>query len=100
MPIMRFKSEEADEFLKQHKGGKKLLSNYLEDPTYNPGTSRIGVNLLKYPYKEFAWLFARILRLESTMFVTRTVIYSMHWALHEKYTIDWGISFQVKSLSS
>jgi hypothetical protein len=28
-PTMQFKSEEANEFLKQHKGGNKLLSNHL-----------------------------------------------------------------------
>jgi hypothetical protein len=76
----------------------------LEDPTCNPGTSRIEVNLLKYPYREFAWLFSRILGLESTMFVTRNVIYAMHYALHEKAIIDWGylisseISFQLNNL--
>jgi hypothetical protein len=61
-PTMRFKNEEADEFLKQHKGGNRFLSNYLEDPTSNPGTSRIEVTSLKYPYKEFAWLFTHIIR--------------------------------------
>jgi hypothetical protein len=90
--------------LKQHKGGNILLRNYLEDPTCNLGTSRIEVNLLKYPYKEFAWLFSRILGLETTMFVTINVIYAMHYALHEKSIIDWGylisneISFQLNNL--
>jgi hypothetical protein len=101
---MRFKSKEADEFLKQHKGGNKFLSNYLEDPTCNPGTSRIEVNSLKYPYREFAWLFAHIIGLESTMFVSRNFIYAMHCALHEKTIMDWGclvlseIFFQLNNL--
>jgi hypothetical protein len=103
-PTMQFKSEEADEFLKQHKGGNKLLNNYLEDLICNPGTSKIEVNLLKYPYKEFAWIFTCILGLETTMSVTINVIYSMDYALHEKTTIDWGyfisseISFQPNNL--
>jgi hypothetical protein len=102
-PTMRFKSQKDDEFMKQHKGGNKLLRNYLEDPTCNPGTSRIEVNLIKYPYREFSWLFARILGLESTVLVTRKVIYVMHYALHEKYIINWRylisseISFQLNN---
>jgi hypothetical protein len=103
---MRFKSEEANEFLKQHKGGNKFLSNYLEYPTCNLVTSRIKVNSLKYPYKEFSWLFAYIISLESTMFVSRNFIYAMHYALHEKIVIDWGylisskISFQLNNLKN
>jgi hypothetical protein len=89
-PTIRFKSEEVDEFMKQHKGENILLRNYLEDPTCNPSTYIIEVNLLKYPYKEFDWLFAHILGLESIMFITRNVIYAMHYALHEKNIIDWG----------
>ena len=106
MPTMRFKSEEVDEFLKQNKGGNKLLSNYLEYPTYNLGTSRIKVNLLKYPYRDFSCRFSRILGLESTMFVTRNVVYGMNYALHEKYIIYWGyiisieIYFQLNNLKN
>jgi hypothetical protein len=46
-PTMWFKSEEADEFMKQHKGGNKFLINYSEYPTCNPRTSKIKVNSLK-----------------------------------------------------
>jgi hypothetical protein len=94
-PTMRFKSEEDDEFMKQHKGWNIPLSNYLEDPTCNPGTSRIKVSSLKYLYKEFSWLFSHIIGLESTMFVTRNVIYVMHYVLHGKAIIG-VISSQVK----
>jgi hypothetical protein len=40
------------------------------------------------------------------MFVTRNVIYDMHYALHEKAIIDWGylflseISFQLNNLKN
>jgi len=60
---MQFKSEEVYEFMKQHKGGNIFLRNCLEDPTFNPGTSKIEANSLEYPYREFAWLFSRILGL-------------------------------------
>jgi hypothetical protein len=76
------------QFFETYKGGNKLLSNYLEDPTCNPGTSKIKVISLKYPYREFAWLFAHIIGLESTMFVSINVIYDMHRALHKKSIID------------
>jgi hypothetical protein len=51
---MWFKGEEANEFMKQHKGGEKFLSNYLVDSGSNPSVSKIEVNSLKYPYKEFS----------------------------------------------
>jgi hypothetical protein len=101
---MRFKNKKVDEFLKKHKGGNRFLSNYLEDPTSNSSTSRIEVTSLKYPYIEFAWLFTHIIGLESTMFISRNVVYALHYALHEKNIIDWGylisneISFQFNNL--
>jgi hypothetical protein len=82
----------------------KFTRNYLEYPTCNPGAFIIEVNSLKFPYREFAWLFARILGLESTMLLSRNVIYAMHYSLHEKSIIDWGyhisneISFQLNNL--
>jgi hypothetical protein len=103
-PTMWFKSKEIDEFLKQHKGGNRLLSNYLEDTTCNPSTYRIEVNSFKYPYKEFSWLFSRILSFKSTMFIIWNVIYVTHYAMHEKSIIDWGylisseISFHLNNL--
>jgi hypothetical protein len=103
-PTMWFKNEEDDEFMKQHKGGNRFLRNYLEDPTSNPKTSRIEVTSLKNLYREFAWLFTHIVGMESTMFISRNVIYSLHYALHEKSIIDWGylisneISFQLNNL--
>jgi len=51
---MRFKGEEANEFLKQHKGGEQILSNYLVDPSNKPSVSKIEVSSLKYPCKDFA----------------------------------------------
>jgi hypothetical protein len=48
---MPFKNEEVEEFLMQHKGGDRFLSNYLEEPTSNPSASRIEVTSLKYPYR-------------------------------------------------
>jgi hypothetical protein len=99
-----FKNEEENEFLKQHRGGEKFLSNYLVDPGSNPSISRIEVTSLKYPYREFAWLFSRIIGLESTASVPRNIIYVLHSSLHEKAIIDWGhlisseVSFQLGNL--
>jgi hypothetical protein len=74
----------------------------LEDPTNNPRTFRIEVTSLKNQYREFAWLFTRIVGMESTMFISRNVMYALHYDLHEKSIIDWGylisneISFQIE----
>jgi hypothetical protein len=53
-PTLQFKNKEADEFLKEHKGGERFLRNHLEDPSKIPVASRIEVTSLKYPYREFA----------------------------------------------
>jgi hypothetical protein len=85
---VQFKSEEANEFLKQHKGGKNYLSNYLVDPSNNPSVSKIEVSTLKYPYREFSWLFSSIIGLESTSCVPRNIIHVLHFYLHENAIID------------
>jgi hypothetical protein len=53
---MQFKGEEANEFLKQHKGAENFLSNYLVDSSNNLDVSKIEVISLKYPYMEFSWI--------------------------------------------
>jgi hypothetical protein len=62
---MQFKNEEANEFLKEHRGGAELLEKYLANPRANTNSSQIEVSSLKYPYKEFTWLFSHIIGLES-----------------------------------
>jgi hypothetical protein len=62
----------------------------LEDPTNNPGTSKIEVTSLKNLYREFAWLFTPIVGMESIVFISRNVIHALHYDLHEKSIIDWG----------
>jgi len=36
---MQFKNEEADEFLKEHRGGAKLPEKYLTDPRAGTNTA-------------------------------------------------------------
>jgi hypothetical protein len=99
-----FKNEEANEFMKQHRGGERFLSNYLVDPGSNPGISRIEVTSLKYPYKRVCMVVCCIIGLESTTSVPRNIIYVLHFSLHEKAIIDWGhlisseVSFQLGNL--
>jgi len=87
---MQFKNKEVDECLKKHRGGDRFLRKYLEDPTSNLDASRIEVTTLKYPFKKFAWLFIHVIGLESTLFISINIIYSMHYSFHEKSIIDWG----------
>ena len=35
-------------------------------------------------------MFTHIINLQSTVFILRNVVYSLHYALHEKAIIDWG----------
>jgi hypothetical protein len=101
---MCFKNEETDKFLKQHQGGHRFLINYLVDLDNNLGIFEIEVTLLKYPYKEFAWLFSCIIGIESTISVPINIIYAMNFTLHEKAIIGWGylisseVAFQLNNL--
>jgi hypothetical protein len=76
----------------------------LVDPIANTNACNIEVSSLKYPYKEFLWLFSRIIGLESTAFVSKNVVYILHFFVHEDILIDWGclisneISFQLGGL--
>jgi hypothetical protein len=66
--------------------------------------AKIEVSSLKYPYKEFSWLFSRIIGLESMTSVPKNIIYILHFVVHEDALIDWGhlisneISFQLGGL--
>jgi hypothetical protein len=68
-----FKNEEANEFMKQHRGGERFLRNYLVNQGSNPGISRIEVASLKYPYREFACLFACINGPEPTTYIYQEI---------------------------
>jgi hypothetical protein len=57
-PTIFFKNEEANTFLKEHQGGEKLLKNYFSSPRVDDNSIQVEVSSLKYPYKEFAWLFS------------------------------------------
>jgi hypothetical protein len=67
-----------------------FLRNYLVNRGSNPSISKIEVTLLKYIYREFAWLFSLIIGTKSTTYVQKNIIYVLHFALHEKTIIDSG----------
>jgi hypothetical protein len=90
-PTMVFKSVEAEYFLKMKKGGFKLLQDYLEDPTiFLEDLSNIQVCSLKNPYREMAWLFARITGQESTTIVPKLALYILYFSIHENAIFDWS----------
>jgi hypothetical protein len=104
MPTMQFRGKEADEFLKQHKGGEDLLDKYLVDPRNNTSTSNIEVSSLKYPYKDFSWFFSHMIGFGFMIVVPRNIIYIINFIVHENFIIYWGhiifseISFQLHNL--
>jgi hypothetical protein len=65
--------------------------------------SSIQVSLLKNPYKEMAWLFARVVGQESTATIPRLALYILHFTIHEKTIFDWEkiisgeLSFQLSN---
>jgi hypothetical protein len=65
------------------------LQQYLEDPTImHEDLSTIQVILLKYPYREMAWLFSRVVGQESIASVPHLALYILHLSIHEKVAFD------------
>jgi len=58
---LTFKNYEADNFLKTNNMGMELLEIFLTSPTNDSNSIQVEVCYFKYPYREFAWLFARII---------------------------------------
>jgi hypothetical protein len=90
--------------LRARNGGLELLQEYLEDPTMVPeDISTIQVSSLKNPYREMAWLFARVARQESTTTIPRLALYILYFSIHEKAVFDWEniisneLSFQLSN---
>jgi hypothetical protein len=87
---MTFKSSEANAFLKANHGGMKILDNLiLKLLDYSKNSTHIELCSLKYPYKEFTWLFSRIIGKESMTTVLRYVLYVFHLSIHESVLFDW-----------
>jgi hypothetical protein len=87
---MQFRGEASNEFLKKHKGGEELLNKYLVDPRNNTNSSNIEVSSLRYPFKEFTWLFSYMTGLQTMAHVPRNIIYILHLVVREDDLIDWG----------
>jgi len=68
---------------------------------YFGNSTQIEVCSLKYMYKNFAWLFARINGQESVATIPRYVFYVLHQSFHEDVMFDWAhiisseVSFQL-----
>jgi hypothetical protein len=61
-PTLTLKKLEVDYFLKVHDGGMKFRKIFLTSPTSDDNAIQVEVCSSKYPYKEFAWIFSRIIR--------------------------------------
>jgi hypothetical protein len=63
----------------------------------------IQVSLFKTPYKEMAWLLARVLGQESTATIPRLALYILYYSVQGKIIFDWSkiisseISFQLSN---
>ena len=89
-PTLIFKNAEADDFLKSHSGGMELLESFLMSPTSDTNTTQVEVCSLKYPYKEFTWLFSRIIGQESMNSLPKYIVYIFYHSIHENAVILWA----------
>jgi hypothetical protein len=103
-PTMTFKVDEAKNFIRDKNNGRDLLSQCLEDPTtMSEDLSVIQVSQLKKPYKEMAWLLARVLGQESTATIPHLALYILYYSIQGKRIFDWSkiisteISFQLSN---
>jgi hypothetical protein len=105
-PTTAFKVEQAKDFIKAKNNDKYLLPQCLEDPTtVLQDLSMIQVNLFKTPYKEMAWLLARVLGHESIAIVSHLALYVLYNSIQWNIFIDWSIiisseiSFQLSNFN-
>jgi hypothetical protein len=61
--------------------------------------SNIQVSLLKTPYQEIAWFFARVTGQDSTTTIHWLALYILHFTVHEQEIFDWAkiISGEISS---
>jgi hypothetical protein len=87
---IKFKGDEAKEFLKERNGGFKLLQEYLEDSAMMlENLSIIQVNLLNDPYREMEWFFSTVVGQESTTTIPHLSLYIPYLSIDEKLIFDW-----------
>jgi hypothetical protein len=60
-PTLTFKNSEYDEFLEANNEGMELLERFLTSLTSDANATQVEVCSLRYPYKDFAWLFTRLI---------------------------------------
>jgi len=103
-PATTFKVEQAKYFITSKNDGRDLLPQCLEDPNIiREDLSMIWVNLFKKPYKEMAWLLARVLGQESTSTIPYLALYILYYFVQGKIIFDWSkfistkISFQLSN---
>jgi hypothetical protein len=77
------KGSESDVVLNAHDQGANLLKISLIRPLNYPKGSQIEACSLKYQYKGFAWLFAKIVGKDSTIVIPKYVLYILHYTFHE-----------------
>jgi hypothetical protein len=101
LPNKMLKGPKEYAFLDAHDGGANLLKIFLTKPLNDPrGSSHIEVCSLKYPYKEFAWLFARIVGKDS-MLLFQSMFFIFCITLFMRMSFLTGhVLFQMKSLFS
>ena len=88
---MKFKFDEAKEFLKARNGGWDLMQRYLEDfAMMSKDLSTIQVSQLRKPYQEMVWHFSRVVGQELTSTVPRLALYILCFSIQEKGIFYWS----------
>ena len=82
---------EEDSFIENNGGPKKLLS-YFRDALsgIKTNTYQFDTDLLKDPYKEFTWLFTRIMGQDTIVQFPRHVIYVICFTFKMDFNFDWA----------
>jgi hypothetical protein len=57
-------------------------------PIIDINSAQVEVCSLKYPYKEIAWILAKIIGLDPTASVPKYIVYILHHVIHENIMID------------
>jgi hypothetical protein len=89
-PTLTFIREGCRYFLNKHDNGLDLLPQFLENLAVFPeDMTRIQVDSFKNPFREISLLFARMTGKESTVTISRMILYILYFTVKEKVIFDW-----------
>lgn len=95
-PNKELKLPEMDDFVINHGRPKRLLPHFKDSLSgVKSNTFQFDINILKESFREFAWLFVRVIDRESTTYFPWYVLFVLSGTFRMSWNFDWAISNEI-----